>query len=135
MFEPSLPSAKNLILSLRDIGYSLETAVADIIDNSISANATIINIYINFNYEKSYLAIIDNGVGMDEETLKNAMKLGSVDPLSARNINDLGRFGLGLKTASFSQASKLIVVSKQNNNAYARSWDLDYVIKQEKWGN
>ena len=107
--------------------------IADIIDNSITANASVINIYINFDYEKSYLAIIDNGIGMDEETLKNAMKLGSFDPLSTRNINDLGRFGLGLKTASFSQASKLIVASKQNNNTYARCWDLDYVTREEKW--
>lgn len=133
MFESSIPSAKNLIHALRDIGYSLETAIADIIDNSISANASVINIYINFDYEKSYLAILDNGIGMDEERLRNAMKLGSFDPLGTRNINDLGRFGLGLKTASFSQASKLIVASKQNNNTYARCWDLDYVTSEEKW--
>lgn len=133
MFESSLPSAKNLIHALRDIGYSLETAIADIIDNSISANASIINIHINFDYKKSYLAIIDNGIGMDEETLRNAMKLGSFDPLGTRKIHDLGRFGLGLKTASFSQASKIIVASKQNNNIYARCWDLDYVTKEEKW--
>lgn len=133
MYEPSLPSAKNLIHALRDIGYSLETAIADIIDNSISANATEINIYIHFDFDNSYIAIIDNGIGMNEETLRNAMKLGSFDPLGTRKINDLGRFGLGLKTASFSQASKLIVASKQNNNIYARCWDLDYVTREEKW--
>ena len=70
---------------------------------------------------------------LDEETLRNAMKLGSFDPLGTRKIHDLGRFGLGLKTASFSQASKIIVASKQNNNIYARCWDLDYVTKEEKW--
>lgn len=133
MYEPSLPSAKNLIHALRDIGYSLETAIADIIDNSISANATEINIYIHFDFDNSYIAIIDNGIGMNEETLRNAMKLGSFDPLNTRSTSDLGRFGLGLKTASFSQSSKLTVATKQNNSIFARCWDLDYVTREEKW--
>lgn len=133
MYEPSLPSAKNLIHALRDIGYSLETAIADVIDNSISANASTINIYIHFDLDNSYIAIVDNGIGMDEPTLRNAMKLGSFDPLNARQEADLGRFGLGLKTASFSQASKLTVASKQGKEIFARCWDLDYVTKKEKW--
>ncbi|WP_321313674.1 ATP-binding protein [Halarcobacter sp.] len=133
MFEENIPSAKNLICALRDIGYSLETAVADIIDNSISAKATEINIYIKFDFQNSYIAIIDNGIGMNEEELKDAMKLGSLNPLQTRQKNDLGRFGLGLKTASFSQASKLTVASSQNLNTYARCWDLEHIIKTEKW--
>jgi len=133
LYEESLPSAKNLIHALRDIGYSLETAIADIIDNSISAQATVVDIYVNFNLENSYIAIVDNGSGMNEESLKNAMKLGSFDPLNLRHKSDLGRFGLGLKTASFSQSSRLTVATKQNKNIYARCWDLDYVTKTEKW--
>ena len=134
MYESNSPSAKNLIHALRDIGYSLETAIADIVDNSISANASEINIYINFNFDNSYIAIVDNGIGMNEDSLKNAMKIGSCDPISFRPINDLGRFGLGLKTASFSQASRLTVVTKENNNnTYARCWDLDYISKTEEW--
>ena len=133
MYESNSPSAKNLIHALRDIGYSLETAIADIVDNSISANASEINIYINFNFDNSYIAIIDNGTGMNEDSLKNAMKIGSCDPINVRSTNDLGRFGLGLKTASFSQASKLTVATKKKNNTYARCWDLDYISKTEEW--
>jgi hypothetical protein len=133
LYESNSPSAKNLIHALRDIGYSLETAIADIVDNSISANASEINIYINFNFDNSYIAIIDNGTGMNEVSLKNAMKIGSCNPINVRSTNDLGRFGLGLKTASFSQASKLTVATKENNNTYARCWDLDYISKTEEW--
>ncbi|MBE0427861.1 MAG: ATP-binding protein [Nitrospirae bacterium] len=132
-FEPALPNPKNLIHALRDIGYSLETAMADIIDNSITANATNIQIYVHFDMENSYIAIIDNGSGMDVKELQQAMSLGSFDPLDERNKKDLGRFGLGLKTASFSQASILTVASKQYKELIARSWDLDHVAKTKKW--
>lgn len=133
MFESNLPSPKNLIYALRDIGYSFETAVADIIDNSITAKATEINIFTHFDFGNSYIAIIDNGIGMSENLLKNAMTLGSFNPLDSREKNDLGRFGLGLKTASFSQASKLTVASSRESETYARCWDLEHIIKSEKW--
>ncbi|MDD3602354.1 MAG: ATP-binding protein [Sulfurovum sp.] len=129
----ALPNPKNLIHALRDIGYSLETALADIIDNSITANATNININVYFDLHDSYISIVDNGIGMDEETLNKAMQLGSFDPVLSRERNDLGRFGLGLKTASFSQASKLTVVSKKNQTETGRCWDLDHVSETVKW--
>lgn len=132
-FEVLLPNPKNLIHALRDIGYTLETAMADIIDNSIAANATHIEIFVHFNMESSYIAIIDNGNGMNKEKLLQAMNLGSIDPLEQRDKKDLGRFGLGLKTASFSQASVLTVASRQEDKLIARSWDLDHVAKTKKW--
>lgn len=132
-YEPAIPDPKNLIHALRDIGYSLETALADIIDNSITANASSIQIYVHFDLNNNYVAILDNGIGMNNKELQEAMQLGSFDPLAHRDDKDLGRFGLGLKTASFSQASKLTVVSKQSEHMYGRSWDLEHVAKTKSW--
>ncbi len=128
-----LPKASSLIESLRDIGYSFESAIADIIDNSITANAKNIKLYFDFNNQKLQLAIIDDGMGMTENELIEAMRPGTKNPLDNRDKNDLGRFGLGLKTASFSQCRKLTVVSSQENIQVATVWDLDYVAKTEDW--
>lgn len=128
------PSASNMIEALRDIGYSLESAVADIIDNSIFAAATQID--IRFGWEQEgvpWLAIIDDGHGMSDAVLAEAMRLGGRDPLGPRKENDLGRFGLGLKTASFSQCRRLTVVSRRNGCSSARQWDLDLVRDRNKW--
>ena len=127
------PKASSLIESLRDIGYSFESAVADIIDNSITAKARDIRIYFDIIDKKLFLAIVDDGIGMDKNTLIEAMRPGSINPLDSRDKNDLGRFGLGLKTASFSQCRKLTVVSSQNNIKTAALWDLDYVAEQNDW--
>ena len=132
-YELALPNPKNLIHALRDIGYSLETALADIIDNSITAEASEINIHVSFDMNNSYITIIDNGKGMNKDELKDAMNLGSFDPLAVRNKKDLGRFGLGLKTASFSQSSKLTVASRQGKELASRCWDLDHVSNTKSW--
>jgi len=128
-----LPKASSLIESLRDIGYSFNSAIADIIDNSITAKAKNINIYFNISNQKFSLAIVDDGLGMEFKKLKEAMRPGSQNPLESRNKNDLGRFGLGLKTASFSQCRKLTVVSSQNKIQSAAIWDLDYVAEKDDW--
>lgn len=128
------PEASNMVEALRDIGYSLESAIADIIDNSISAKAT--NIEIRFGWDDSnepWLAIIDDGSGMDEPQLVEAMRPGGRDPLASRDRDDLGRFGLGLKTASFSQCRKVTVVSRRAGKLSARQWDLDLVRKKNSW--
>ena len=98
----AIPEAYSMIETFRAIGYSLETAIADIIDNSISAQAK--NIYINRIWRggKSVITIKDNGVGMNGEEIIQAMRPGAQNPLTDRPETDLGRFGLGLKTASFS---------------------------------
>lgn len=126
------PNIANFINSLRDIGYSFEVAVADLIDNSIAAKAANIDIYTVTNPSPVF-ALLDDGAAMDDLELVEAMRLSSKSPLDARDKNDLGRFGLGLKTASFSQCRKLTVLSKKNGTISARQWDLDYISKENKW--
>lgn len=128
-----VPNPSALIEATRSIGYSIETAIADLIDNSITAQAT--NIWIEFNAENNspFVMIVDNGVGMDFNTLKNAMKYGTQDPVNTRDKRDLGRFGLGLKTASMSQCRKLSVISKQNGTICGLTWDIDYIRKSSRW--
>lgn len=127
-----LPDPVSLIESMRAIGYTTETAVADVIDNSISANASTIRVEYDASGEP-FVAILDNGHGMDASELTNAMRHGSRNPVDVRSTNDLGRFGLGLKTASLSQCRKLTVISKQGDNIHARCWDLDFVQVENRW--
>lgn len=120
------PFAPILIESTRAIGYSLEAAIADIIDNSIAADAS--NVHVRFfPVDEPYLAIIDDGCGMDDEEITQAMQYGSANPLEERSRKDLGRFGLGLKTASLSQCRQLTVVSKKGSHYVGRRWDIDFV--------
>lgn len=131
---PAAPEASSMIETFRAIGYNIETAIADIIDNSISAKAK--NIWINFEWKgsKTCLSIKDDGIGMNNAELIQAMRPGSKNPLQERNQGDLGRFGLGLKTASFSQARKLTVISKKADyNFVFWTWDLDFVNKTGNW--
>lgn len=127
------PSAASFMESLRDIGYSLETAIADILDNSISAEATQIHIKLDLSASGHCISITDNGHGMSPTELMTAMKPGSRSPLESRSSGDLGRFGLGLKTASFSQCRKLTVVTRRNGKLSAAIWDIDYVAKKDDW--
>lgn len=127
-----VPNAPILIESTRSIGYSFETALADIIDNSIAKNARRID--VNFDSaDNPYVAVLDNGDGMDYYELKDAMRYGSQSSLEERAKNDLGRFGLGMKTASLSQCRKLTVFSKKDNNLVGATWDLDYIIEKNEW--
>ena len=134
MNKPTIvnPNVKNLIQSLRDIGYSFEVAVADLIDNSITAKASLIKIYTVAEPELVF-SLLDNGSGMTEDELIECMRLATKNPQDVRNEDDLGRFGLGLKTASFSQCKKLTVISKKNNEVSAKQWDLDYISEQNEW--
>jgi len=128
------PDAGAMIESLRAFGYHFETSIADIIDNSISAGAKNIWIDCTWNGEKSTISITDDGHGMSEKVLINAMRPGSKNPLQERDAKDLGRFGLGLKTASFSQCRRLTVGSKSEEDGPAiRFWDLDYVNICGEW--
>ena len=126
------PYAPTLMESTRAIGYSLETAAADIIDNSISAKATEININYSPN-DDPYIAILDNGCGMGNKEINIAMQYGSKNPNDHRSADDLGRFGLGLKTASMSQCRRLTVVSKTADGLVCRRWDLDHVARVGAW--
>lgn len=127
------PSASSLSESMRDLGYSLATAIADIIDNSITAGSTEVEVFCNLTSDSPTLVILDNGSGMSEDDLLKAMKHGSANPKQVREPNDLGRFGLGLKTASFSQCRNLAVVSSNGSSLCGAEWDLDYVSKKDEW--
>lgn len=127
------PSASSLSESMRDLGYSLATAIADIIDNSITAGSTEVDVFCDLTGDSPIMVIIDNGSGMAEEELLKAMKHGSSNPKQVRKSNDLGRFGLGLKTASFSQCRNLTVVSAYRASLSGAAWDLDYVSKKDEW--
>ena len=128
------PEACSMIESFRSIGYSIETAIADILDNSISAGAK--NIWIDYAWEgaDTVLSIMDDGWGMNDGEIIQAMRPGSLSPLSLRPEDDLGRFGLGLKTASFSQCRKFCLISKKTDSQPAFwTWDLDYVNTIKSW--
>ena len=127
---PPAPSA--MLESMRAYGYSLPMAVADLIDNSISASAS--TVWLNFHWggPDSWISIIDNGKGMTEDRLVTAMRLGSQSPLEVREESDLGRFGLGLKTASFSQCRRLTVKTLQDGVEAVRCWDLDFIAENAR---
>ena len=129
-----IPSAKRLIRSLRDIGYEFVDAVADIVDNSVEAQATVISITLKFDGEDSYLTIADNGIGMASKEIQEALRFGS--NRAYEDSDDLGRYGLGLKTASLSQC-ELLTVSARRGEERARinsyCWDLDHIEKTNRW--
>ena len=127
-----LPDPVSLIESMRAVGYTTESAIADLIDNSISAQAK----HIDVQYDAAgdpYVGIFDDGCGMSASELTRAMRHGSRNPSEQRHPTDLGRFGLGLKTASLSQCRKLTVVSKHAGEISARCWDLDVVQDSGRW--
>lgn len=129
-----IPSAKRLIRSLRDVGYEFVDAVADIVDNSIEAEATLIDIRMKFDGEDSYLTIADNGAGMTSKEIQEALRFGSTRQYD--KVDDLGRYGLGLKTASLSQCERLTVSARRGEervriNSYC--WDLDHIEYTNRW--
>ena len=107
--------------------------VADLIDNSLGAGARRIEILADTHSEVPAIGILDDGSGMSESELLEAMRPGTRSPLEARSDADLGRFGLGLKTASFSQGRRLTVVSRKNGTTCSAVWDLDTVAKTDDW--
>lgn len=135
-FDEELPPDPAVLLrSLRGIGYSLEDAVADIVDNGLAAGATRIAITLTDRDTDIVVEILDNGSGLDVDSLRCALRLGAKerDPGLLRRSNDLGRFGLGLKTASFSVAKRLLVATSQESYRGAAVWDLDDVERQGRW--
>ncbi|UUZ92345.1 ATP-binding protein [Paenibacillus sp. P25] len=129
----SQPSATPVIHALRSLGYNAGTAIADLIDNSLDAKATKITLQFMCFGNDGAIIIADNGHGMNEDTLQAAMNIGSKDPRADRRPNELGRFGMGLKTASFSLGKRLSVLTKQNGIYAQRCWDLDHVSKCNEW--
>lgn len=126
------PYAPTLMESTRAIGYSIETAIADVIDNSIAASASQVDIDF-FPIGESYIAILDNGWGMTADELVIAMQYGSKSPLETRDEQDLGRYGLGMKTASLSQCRILTVLSKKSGVYAGAQWNLNHIKDAESW--
>ena len=126
------PDPARVMEGLRDTGYDFNTAMADLVDNSIAAFATKVKVTIQMSPKGELtLYIADNGCGMDMEGLKNAMRYGSSRRADA---SSLGKFGLGLKTASTAFCKRLSVVSKIKNGEYNKvCWDLDEIVVINKW--
>lgn len=133
--EDAEPNPEYLIKSIAEQGYSLESSLADLMDNSVSADADKIEVLIKTEEEPFTLFIADNGNGMDETMLKASMQFPSDSPEKERNDYDLGRFGLGMKTASFSQTRCFTVISKKKGTKTytGRTWDVNYLKKTGKW--
>jgi Histidine kinase-, DNA gyrase B-, and HSP90-like ATPase len=128
-----VPSPRRLIGTLRDVGYNFVGAVADLVDNSIVANATKVDIHVRWDGPGSWLRIADNGMGMDSPTITEALRFGSE---RSYRPDDLGKFGLGLKTASLSQCRQILVASRTSEQIArmeARRFDLDRILKDDKW--
>jgi hypothetical protein len=128
------PRASAMLEALRGLGYSTASALADIIDNSISAQARCVSVNFAWAGAESHITIQDDGTGMDAEGLDSAMRLGERNPLSHRAEDDLGRFGLGLKTASFSQCRRLTVASMRDGRMSCLRWDLDVLAASQDHG-
>lgn len=132
-FENVVPSARRLSETLRDTGHDFNTAVADLIDNCISAGATEVKITARFNEGDPWIRIADNGGGMSPDVLNEALRFGSeVEQYAA---DDLGKFGIGLKTASHSQCRRLIVATRPRKNSpiHCRVHDLDHLGASNRW--
>ncbi|MBI5138088.1 MAG: ATP-binding protein [Nitrospirae bacterium] len=123
-----------MIESLRGLGYSTATALADIIDNSIAAHARNVEVLFDWRNQESVIAVVDDGDGMNAGELDQAMRLGSRSPLDDRKSDDLGRFGMGLKTASFSQCRRLTVASGKGGSINCLRWDLDALADSDDDG-
>lgn len=134
-FELANPNPEFLIKSIAEQGYSLETALADLMDNSITANATRIEVLTKIDSEPFILFLSDNGDGMDKASLKKNMQFPSKSPEETRELGDLGRFGLGLKTASFSQTRIFTVLSRKrgSDNFFGLTWDVNHLKNSGKW--
>lgn len=127
------PSAKRLIGSLRDVGYSTPEAIADLIDNSVAAGARQVDVTLGFDVDQAFIRIVDDGSGMNGSQITEAMRYGA-----ARDYDedDLGKFGLGLKTASMSKCRRLSVASRTSSvraRIEARQLDLDYIETTDRW--
>ena len=126
------PDADRVAFGLRDTGYDFNTAIADIIDNSITAGATKVDISLNVNPKGEITVfIVDNGCGMNQDGLRNAMKYGSKE---RANRKSLSKFGLGLKTASTSFCKCLSLISRGDDRKIRKiQWDLDYIAEVNRW--
>ena len=130
--EEDVPPDAHLLESMRAVGYSLEAAIADLVDNAVTANATLVDLIFS-SEPVDLVALLDNGSGMNEGEARQAMQLAGRSSVESRSAHDLGRFGLGLKTASLSQARELTIASHQGGEIIAYRWDLDHIARTRRW--
>ena len=129
-----IPKASTLMGSLRSMGYSFESAVADVVDNSISAHARNIRILFPSNpMDELALGILDDGDGMTDDGLFEAMRYGCLSAEKERSEEDLGRFGMGMKSASLSQCRRLTVISYEGKNLNGYTWDYNHIVETQDW--
>ena len=134
-YIPAIPNPEYLIKSIAEQGYTLESAIADLADNSITADCRNIEILVDMEREPFQLFICDDGNGMSFEDLMNNCKFPSSSPEHKRSGVDLGRFGLGMKAASFSQSRKFTVLSREKGTQkfHALTWDVDFIRETGEW--
>ncbi|MEV8070870.1 ATP-binding protein [Streptomyces sp. NPDC085995] len=132
-YDIAAPDPAGMVASLSSLGYSLPSAIADLVDNSISAEAQNIDVDFAWHGRDSWVAVVDDGRGMNEAELVTAMTVAAKGPATPRAANDLGRFGVGLKSASFSQARQLTVATSTGGDWHVRTWDLDLVEQHGQW--
>jgi hypothetical protein len=129
------PDPTGTIESLSALGYILESAIADLVDNTIDADVGTVDIDFHWNGPASYISVADDGKGITETELQTAIAIAERGPCLSRSAAELGRFGMGLKTASFSQASRLLVWTRsaKNKQPSVRAWDIGRVVDSSEW--
>lgn len=132
--KDNIPQADKLMGSMRHMGYSFESAVADVIDNCISASCeNVLLLFPKDRLDPLVVGILDDGLGMSKDSLFEAMRYGCTSSEEERAKDDLGRFGLGMKSASLSQCRILTVVSLFKGKTNAYTWDYNIILKKKKW--
>lgn len=132
MYKENLPNAGKLIESLRHLGYNNYSAICDLVDNSFDAEASTVSIEIEVVSGEILITIADDGIGMDEKTLDQALKLGSLTDRAIQS--DLGKFGMGLVTASLSIAKKTSILTKGSSGEVWKSYtDVDEIKKSNQF--
>ena len=127
--ENIIPEAKGLFYALRSSGYSNDAAIADLVDNSLDAGAQNVHIYIDNNMSTIYIS--DDGCGMPMEVLQQAIRLGGKKVHDS--AGDLGKYGLGLITASLSLGRKIRVITKNNDEYNTAVFDYDSIMKNNSF--
>jgi len=131
MLEENPPNARRTMEALRELGYDSYSSILDILDNCIDAHATKIDIEIGEEKGDIVITIDDDGTGMDKETLSEALRLGSD---TEREAGDLGKFGMGLVTASIGLSQQVEVLTKENEGRLLfGGFDLEQIATENRF--
>jgi hypothetical protein len=129
-FDTSIIALDRFIQSTRDSGYKgTVSAIAELVDNALEASARRIHIHIRKSATEDdfEVVVLDDGTGMDAETLTEALRFGGTTRFNSRK--GLGRFGMGLPNASLSQARRVDVFTWQHGGPPITSYlDVDQIV-------